>query len=154
MKIRIHGDYHLGQVLYTGKDFTIIDFEGEPARSLSERRLKRSPLYDVAGMLRSIHYVSYTALSKKLHIRPEDRAQLEPWSELWYKYIGGAFLKSYLDTVKDTFFIPKEKEELKIMLKAFLLDKAIYEIRYELDNRPEWVGIPLKGVKYLVEEKE
>jgi len=154
MKTRIHGDYHLGQVLYTGKDFVIIDFEGEPARSLSERRLKRSPLQDVAGMLRSIHYAAYSALSKKALISAEDRAQLEPWADLWYRYTGGAFLKSYLDTVKNAPFIPKEKEELKIMLKAFLLDKAIYEIRYELDNRPDWVTIPLKGVKYLVEEKE
>ncbi|MEW5803115.1 MAG: maltose alpha-D-glucosyltransferase [bacterium] len=153
-KIRIHGDYHLGQVLYTGKDVVIIDFEGEPARSLSERRLKRSPLQDVAGMLRSLHYAAYTALLKKTLIRPEDRVHLEPWADLWYKCTGSAFLKSYLKTVKDAPFIPKEKEDLKIMLQAFLLDKAFYEIRYELDNRPEWVGIPLRGVRYLVEEAE
>jgi len=153
-KIRIHGDYHLGQVLYTGKDFVIIDFEGEPARSLSERRIKRSPLRDVAGMLRSLHYAAYTALLKKALIRAEDRIQLEPWAELWYKYSGGTFLRSYLDTAKDAPFIPKERNELRIMLDAFLLDKAIYEIGYELNNRPDWVAIPLRGVKRLLEEKE
>ena len=105
-------------------------------------------------MLRSIHYAAYTALSRKALVRESHKLQLEPWADLWYKYTGGAFLKSYLETVKDAPFIPKEKEELKILLKVFLLDKAIYEIRYEMDNRPEWLSIPLNGVKHLVEEKK
>jgi len=150
-KIRIHGDYHLGQVLYTGKDFFIIDFEGEPARELSERRLKRSPLRDVAGMVRSFHYAAYFALLKEASIRSEDIPILEPWTDLWYLTISGVFLRSYLDTVGKVPFIPLDRREWKIMLKTFLLEKAIYELGYELNNRPEWVVIPLKGIKNLLE---
>jgi len=142
---------NLGQVLYTGKDFVIIDFEGEPARELTERRLKRSPLRDVAGMVRSFHYAAYFALLKEASIRSEDMPILEPWTDLWYLYISGFFLRSYLDTVGRAPFIPLDKREWRIMLKAFLLEKAIYELGYELNNRPEWVVIPLKGIKNLLE---
>jgi maltose alpha-D-glucosyltransferase/alpha-amylase len=150
MKIRIHGDYHLGQVLFTGKDFVIIDFEGEPARSLSERRIKRSPLRDIAGMIRSFHYAAYFGLLKEASIRSEDIPVLEPWADLWYRYVSGIFLKSYLDTTGKAPFIPAEREELNTMLRAFLLEKAVYELGYELNNRPEWVVIPLKGIKNLI----
>ena len=153
IKTRIHGDYHLGQTLYTGNDFIIIDFEGEPARTLSERRLKRSPLRDVASMIRSFHYVAHAALLKQVTIRAEDAPALDPWVELWYKYTAGIFLKSYLSTAKDAPFVPKEREELDILLKTYILEKAVYELGYELNNRPEWVVIPLKGIKYLLEEK-
>ncbi|HZR46197.1 MAG TPA: maltose alpha-D-glucosyltransferase [Candidatus Manganitrophaceae bacterium] len=153
MKIRIHGDYHLGQVLYTGSDFSIIDFEGEPARALSERRLKRSPFRDVIGMIRSFHYKAYTTLITQAWVRPEDVPVLEPWAELWFKYISGTFLRSYLDTAKGAPFIPKEMEEIEIILNVFLLDKALYEIAYELNNRPEWVPLPLKGIKHLLEAR-
>jgi maltose alpha-D-glucosyltransferase/alpha-amylase len=151
MKIRIHGDYHLGQVLFTGRDFVIIDFEGEPARPLSERRIKRSPLRDIAGMIRSFHYAAYFALFKEASIRPEDIPVLEPWADLWYRYISGVFLWSYLDTTGKTPFIPEEREEMETLLRAFLLDKAVYELGYELDNRPEWVNIPLRGIRDLLE---
>ena len=151
MKIRIHGDYHLGQVLFTGKDFVIIDFEGEPARSLSERRIKRSALRDIAGMIRSFHYAAYFALFKEASIRPEDIPVLEPLAELWYQYIAGVFLKSYLDTTRKASFIPGKRDEFEIMLKAFLLEKAVYELGYELNNRPEWVIIPLRGIVNLME---
>jgi maltose alpha-D-glucosyltransferase/alpha-amylase len=150
MKIRIHGDYHLGQVLYTGKDFMIIDFEGEPARALSERRLKRSPLQDVAGMVRSFHYAAFIALFKEASMRPEDIPVLEPWADLWYRYVSGVFLRSYLEMVRNAPFIPAEKKEFEMMLKAFLLEKAIYELGYELNNRPEWVVIPFRGLKDLL----
>ena len=152
MKTRHHGDYHLGQVLYTGNDFYIIDFEGEPARSLSERRLKKSPLRDVAGMIRSFHYGAYTALLKHIPFRPEDIQTLGPWAELWYKYVSGAFLRAYLHTVKESQLIPRDADELNIMLNAYLLEKAVYEIGYELNNRPDWLMIPLRGVRQLLEE--
>ena len=113
MRIRIHGDYHLGQVLYTGKDFIIIDFEGEPARELTERRLKHSPFKDVAGMIRSFHYADHTALFKEASVRPEDTSLLEPWTNLWYRYVSGIFLQSYLDTVKNAPFVPSDEEESK-----------------------------------------
>ena len=151
MKIRIHGDYHLGQVLHTGNDFVIIDFEGEPARTLTERRLKRSPLRDVASMIRSFHYAAHTALLKHASVRPEDIPALEPWLNLWYRYVGGAFLRSYLNTAGNAPFIPRDKEDLSVMLRAYLLEKAVYELGYELNNRPEWVIIPLKGIKHLLE---
>jgi maltose alpha-D-glucosyltransferase/alpha-amylase len=150
MKIRIHGDYHLGQVLFTGKDFIIIDFEGEPARPLSERKLKKSPLRDIAGMIRSFHYGAFFALLKEASIRSEDIPVLERWTILWYRNVSGIFLTSYLNTVRGAPFIPAEREELKIILKAFLLDKAIYELGYELNNRPEWTVIPLRGIRGLM----
>ena len=150
MKIRIHGDYHLGQVLFTGKDFIIIDFEGEPARSLSERRIKRSPLRDISGMIRSFHYAAHFGLLKEASIRAVDIPVLEPWADLWYRYVSGVFLKSYLNTTEKASFIPEERGELEIMLRAFLLEKAVYELGYELNNRPEWVVIPLKGIKNLI----
>jgi maltose alpha-D-glucosyltransferase/alpha-amylase len=150
VRIRIHGDYHLGQVLFTGKDFVIIDFEGEPARPLSERKFKRSPLRDVAGMIRSFHYASYFALLKGISIRSEDIPILEPWANLWYRYVSTIFLRSYLETTGKTPLIPAGKEELRTILNTFLLDKAVYELGYELNNRPEWVIIPLKGIKDLI----
>ena len=153
IKTRIHGDFHLGQTLYTGNDFMIVDFEGEPEKTLSERRLKRSPLRDVASMIRSFHYVAHTSILKQGTIRAEDAPTLDPWVELWYKYTSGTFLKSYLETAKDALFVPTEKVELDILLKAFILEKAVYELGYELNNRPEWIIIPLKGIKYLLEEK-
>jgi maltose alpha-D-glucosyltransferase/alpha-amylase len=150
MKIRIHGDYHLGQILYTGKDFVIMDFEGEPARPLGERRLKRSPLRDVAGMIRSFHYAAYSALSLRSSFRPEDVALLELWIEPWYYYISGIFLHSYLDTVGDAPFLPKERDELEILLNTFLLEKAVYELGYEINNRPDWIIIPVRGIQSIM----
>jgi maltose alpha-D-glucosyltransferase/alpha-amylase len=151
-KIRIHGDYHLGQVLFTGKDFVIIDFEGEPARNLSERRLKRSPLRDVAGMLRSFHYAAHSALRRQVAIRPGDAELLEPWLEFWHLYAGGAFLKAYRERMEGNPLIPPHAAELETMLRAFLLDKAVYELGYELNNRPDWLAIPVKGIEMLLRE--
>jgi len=150
-KTRIHGDYHLGQVLFTGNDFVIIDFEGEPARSLSERRLKKSPFVDVAGMMRSFHYASYTSLFKHVLYESDDISSLEPWDDLWYKYVSSVFLRSYLNTTKDTPFVPGDVTDINMLLKIFLLEKAVYEVSYELNNRPDWVIIPLKGIKDLLE---
>lgn len=150
MKIRIHGDYHLGQVLYTGKDFVIMDFEGEPARPLGERRLKRSPLRDAAGMIRSFHYAAYGALFLRSSFRPEDAALLESWIEPWYYYTGGIFLHSYLDTVGDAPFLPGERDELETLLHTFLLEKAVYELGYEINNRPDWIIIPLRGIQGIM----
>jgi maltose alpha-D-glucosyltransferase/alpha-amylase len=153
MRIRCHGDYHLGQVLYTGQDFVIIDFEGEPARPLSERRIKRSALYDVAGMLRSFHYAAYSALldpGPSGPVRPEDIPTLEPWARFWHCWVSAAFLKAYLAEAGQASFLPQSGEELQVLLDAYLLEKAIYEVGYELNNRPEWVRIPLQGILDLV----
>jgi maltose alpha-D-glucosyltransferase/alpha-amylase len=152
VKIRIHGDYHLGQVLFTGKDFFITDFEGEPARSYSERRLKRSPLRDVAGMIRSFHYAAYGGLFLDNQIRNEDISRLVPYAEQWYHYMSGFFMKAYLETVKGSGFIPKSKDDMETLMTTFLLEKAIYELSYEMNNRPNWVVIPLRGIKELVKK--
>jgi maltose alpha-D-glucosyltransferase/alpha-amylase len=151
LRIRVHGDYHLGQVLYTGRDFIIIDFEGEPARPLSERRIKRSPLRDVAGMLRSFHYVSFAALFGQVPgVRSEDFSLLEPWAQFWYTWVSVAFLKAYLTAAKEEPFLPRDPTELQVLLDAYLLEKAVYELGYELNNRPEWVKVPLQGVMQLL----
>jgi maltose alpha-D-glucosyltransferase/alpha-amylase len=154
VKIRIHGDYHLGQVLFTGKDFVILDFEGEPARSYSERRLKRSPLRDVAGMLRSFHYAAYGGLFLKEQLRKEDVPKLLPFAEQWYHYVSGFFMHAYLQTVRGSEFIPEDKEDLNMLLQTYLLEKAIYELNYELNNRPDWVLIPLRGISTIMEKSK
>lgn len=152
VKIRNHGDFHLGQVLFTGKDFVILDFEGEPARSFSERRLKRSPLRDVAGMIRSFHYAAYSALILNDQYSKEDVNTLTPWAEQWYHYMSGFYVKAYLETVKGRGFIPDDKDDLAVLLETYLLEKAIYELNYELNNRPDWVMIPLRGIKAIMTE--
>lgn len=154
VKIRIHGDYHLGQVLFTGKDFVITDFEGEPARSFSERRLKRAALRDVAGMVRSFHYAAYGSLFLDNQIRKEDYPKLIPFIEQWFHYMSGIFMKAYLDTVEGSTFIPQEKTDLEILTTTFLLEKAIYELNYELNNRPDWVVIPLRGIKSILKKNK
>ena len=153
LRIRTHGDYHLAQVLYTGKDFVIIDFEGEPARPLSERRLKRSPLRDVAGMLRSFHYAAEAALYQEAEVGlvPAGRRPgLESWAEAWVRWASIAFLQAYLATAASAPFLPGGRAELKLLLDAFVLEKAIYELAYELNNRPGWVAIPLHGIRRLL----
>ncbi|HSG81474.1 MAG TPA: maltose alpha-D-glucosyltransferase, partial [Gemmatimonadota bacterium] len=150
-RIRCHGDYHLGQVLSTGRDFMIMDFEGEPARPITERRLKRSPLRDVAGMLRSFHYASVSALIDG-RLRPSDAAAAEPWSRFWYLWVGVDFLRGYLSAAADGAILPTAEVELAALLDLCLLDKAFYELAYELNNRPDWVGIPLRGIASLMED--
>jgi maltose alpha-D-glucosyltransferase/alpha-amylase len=153
MVTRIHGDYHLGQVLFTGSDFVIIDFEGEPARPLAERRKKRSPLQDVAGMLRSFHYAAYAPLlhdnGKKLPHEPLQ--DLGNWAQYWQRWVSATFLKTYLEVSSNSNFIPKDREELALLLDLYLLDKAVYELGYELNNRPSWVRIPLDGISQLLQ---
>ena len=152
LKIRTHGDYHLGQVLFTGRDFVILDFEGEPARSYSERRLKRSPLRDVAGMLRSFHYAAYNGLSNIDDYVQGNADHLEEWAEQWNHYMSGFYLQAYLEKTKGHSFIPTDPGDFNILIQTFLLEKAIYELNYELNNRPGWSIIPMKGILYVMEK--
>jgi maltose alpha-D-glucosyltransferase/alpha-amylase len=145
-KIRVHGDYHLGQVLFTGKDFIIIDFEGEPARPLSERRLKRSALRDVAGMIRSFHYAVYATLFLNKSVRHEDVPVLEYAADTWYTKVSRVFLDAYFEQARQMDFLPVSQEEREFLLMIYLLDKAVYELGYELNNRPAWTIIPLRGI--------
>jgi maltose alpha-D-glucosyltransferase/alpha-amylase len=164
-KIRCHGDYHLGQVLITKSeekgtevilapachDFVIIDFEGEPARPLAQRREKQLALRDVAGMIRSFHYASRTgATSEKNAATPADATRLDIWSEAWHFWMSAAFLEAYRRTAAGAIFLPKSSDDFERLLDACLLEKAVYELRYELNNRPDWVYLPLAALAELV----
>ena len=144
--IRCHGDYHLGQVLWTGKDFVIVDFEGEPARSLGQRRLKRPALTDVAGMIRSFHYASQAAARQVARSLGADPAELEAWLVLWYRAVAGTFLRAYLDAAAGAIFLPESERELGVLLDFLVLEKAVYELGYEVNSRPDWVAIPAQGI--------
>jgi maltose alpha-D-glucosyltransferase/alpha-amylase len=149
-RTRIHGDYHLGQVLYTGKDFVLIDFEGEPERELSERRRKRSPLRDVAGMLRSFNYAAHTVRAARLAVLLESEHQrVERWLRFWCAWASSAFVRAYLRAAGTASFIPRNDSDLELLLNSFLLEKSVYELGYELNNRPDWVHIPIRGIKEL-----
>lgn len=151
MRSRIHGDYHLGQVLFTGKDFVLIDFEGEPARSLTDRRLKRSPMKDVAGMVRSFHYAALSVVLKDNNPKIKENSDLAlRAATMWYRAVSALYLHSYLSTVAGSRILPSDKTALSVLLDAYLLEKVIYELGYELNNRPDWISIPIKGLEDLL----
>jgi trehalose synthase-fused probable maltokinase len=150
-KIRIHGDYHLGQVLKVGEGFVILDFEGEPARPLAERRAPQCALKDVAGMLRSFAYAAQSGLAAALVGAAEEGAlagRLPPWAERWESGVRGAFLEGYLAQTweRGAAFLPRDRDHLDAVLRVFEVDKALYELQYEMNNRPAWVRIPLEGL--------
>jgi maltose alpha-D-glucosyltransferase/alpha-amylase len=149
-KIRVHGDYHLGQVLWSEGDFYILDFEGEPGRPMAERRQKQSPMKDVAGMLRSFGYAAYAGLFAHTSSRPAEFTRIEPWARLWQTWASAAFLRGYFRTTSNALFVPGEHSQRDALLRLFVLDKALYELNYELNNRPDWVRIPLRGVLELL----
>ena len=149
-KMRVHGDYHLGQVLWAEGDFYILDFEGEPARPLAERREKQSPLKDVAGMLRSYSYAAYAGLFAHTSTRRGQFDELERWARIWQTYASAAFLRGYLTTAGQALFIPAEPSQRGALLQLFMLDKALYELNYELNNRPDWVRIPLAAILSII----
>jgi len=153
VRMCIRGDYHLGQVLYTGSDFLIIDFEGEPAKPLSERRNKRSPLQDVAGMLRSFHYAARSALLAARQRAGDSWPGEPPAAQLaarWQAEATGRFLLEYKKTAGRAPFLPPSPAELEVLLKLHLLEKALYELGYELNNRPAWLPIPLGGIAEIL----
>ena len=147
IKTRIHGDYHLGQVLFTGKDFIIIDFEGEPGFSFSERRLKKSPYKDVAGMMRSFHYAAYGKILLNENYREQDMQFLESWAEQWQHYVSRFYLGAYMEKMGLGTNLPYEDD---VLIRTYLIEKAVYELGYELNGRPEWTAIPLRGIEYQV----
>jgi maltose alpha-D-glucosyltransferase/alpha-amylase len=148
-RIRTHGDYHLGQVLRTKNDFAIIDFEGEPARPLDQRRAKHTPLKDVAGMLRSFRYAANATLMTYTTRHPEDFESLAPWASLWERTVSAEFLAAYREVTKTSDILPAAEDDFRKLLDACLLEKATYELMYELNNRPTWVRIPLAGILAL-----
>jgi maltose alpha-D-glucosyltransferase / alpha-amylase len=152
-RIRCHGDFHFGKVLYTGKDFVIIDFGGERNRPLSERRMKRSPLRDVAGMLQSFSYAVTLALRNEVEsgtIRPENLAEMQQWANVWHRWVSLTLVNSYLSTAADANFLPKSAPELEALLNAYILEKAVSELAYELNYRLDWAEIPLQRILQLL----
>ncbi len=145
--IRVHGDLHLGQVLVAGGDFVIIDFEGEPARPAAARRSKRSPLVDVAGMIRSLHYAAlYGALGGAEGAVAGHRERRLPLAEAWCRWSSDQYLRGYLAAVAGAGLLPEDEDELERQLRVCSIEKALYEIGYELNHRPEWVSIPMRGL--------
>ena len=153
-KVRVHGDYHLGQVLWSEGDYYMLDFEGEPARPIEQRRLKQSPLKDVAGMIRSFSYAAYAGLFKYVASRPAELPRLEAWARIWQAWTTAAFLRGYFTAATGSLFIPAGPPERDALLQLFVLDKALYELNYELNNRPDWVRIPLRGIVDLLGEPQ
>jgi maltose alpha-D-glucosyltransferase / alpha-amylase len=152
VRLRCHGDYHLGQVLYTGKDFIIIDFEGETTRPLAVRRLKQLAFRDVAGMLRSLHGAADEALfGATATSRPEDRLTLEPWARFWYAWVSGAFLRAYVGVVGHTSILPSDTEDRQILLDAYLIEIALAELRDASRHHPERAGNPLRGILHVLQ---
>ncbi|HET7214819.1 MAG TPA: putative maltokinase [Terriglobia bacterium] len=149
-KTRFHGDLHLGQVLVAGEDFYIIDFEGEPARPFAQRRAKHSPLRDVAGMLRSFNYAAWSALFEAGAGDPEKIKTLEGHALDWERRASSAFLQGYQETIKGCASCPTAPEDFARWLGLFILEKALYEVRYELANRPTWLRIPVEGIMSLL----
>ncbi len=153
-RIRVHGDFHLGQVLHAGRDFVIIDFEGEPSRSPTERRIKRSPLVDVAGIIRSFQYAAHAGLRAYADrgLVPHDQwAAFEARAQAWHLWVTTRFLAGYLGEADGTALLPLDDGDQLALLTAYTLDKALYEVRYDLAHRPTWASIPLHGIVALLE---
>ncbi len=156
-RIRCHGHFHLRQVLFTGSDFVIVNFEGEPRRRLSERRLKNSPLRDVASMLRSFHYAANACLLDRVPdvVAGQDEfGWLQPAALFWQIWVSALFLRSYLDVAHEGGLLPASREELNLLLRAFLLDRCVDELGHELENRPDWLRVPLDGLVRLLKAGE
>jgi maltose alpha-D-glucosyltransferase/alpha-amylase len=152
-RIRIHGDFHLGQVLFTGNDFHIIDFEGEPQRPLSQRRLKRLALRDVAGMIRSYHYAVVMAMRQvsESGIDADAMVVLHQWANAIHSYLSAAFLDGYRRAVDGSSIVPDDPAHFRLLLDALVVEKAAYELEYEINNRPDWIDIPLQGILSILE---
>lgn len=149
-RIRIHGDYHLGQVLVNGDDFYILDFEGEPESTIRDRKVKQPPLKDVAGMFRSFHYAIYATIFNNQDKYPFELEDLFRAGELLYKYLVGVFLETYIEKVQSENLNVGYNKEIEFLLKYCLLEKAVYELGYELNSRPRWAVIPLRGIQSIM----
>lgn len=154
LRIRIHGDYHLGQVLTNNGDFIVIDFEGEPEASIADRKIKHSPLKDVAGMIRSYHYAVSAKLFESTETRNISSEKLQTVSDRWYKLMRDTYMDAYLDAFGWPHPLFKSQNEINFLLLFFLLEKAVYELGYEISYRPSWVNIPLRGIVEVIREIE
>jgi maltose alpha-D-glucosyltransferase/alpha-amylase len=151
----VHGDYHLGQTLKTAGGFVLIDFEGEPARPLTERRAKQAALRDIAGMLRSFDYAAHVAMLQERELgalRPDEVSFLAPWADTWVSLVTHAFWDEYCQAAAGAGFLPNDADVCHELLRALMLEKALYEVEYELNNRPAWVSVPLGAVLPIASE--
>jgi maltose alpha-D-glucosyltransferase/alpha-amylase len=153
LKIRLHGDFHLGQMLIVKDDIFIIDFEGEPRRPLDERRRKAPAARDVAGLVRSIDYSATAALERALKIAPDENGKLSAALDAWRNRSAAAFLGAYRETMTDARLWPADAGTAEAMLNFFLLEKVFYEIEYELAYRPEWLRVPLTGALHILSQQ-
>ncbi|GAA4322799.1 maltose alpha-D-glucosyltransferase [Pontixanthobacter gangjinensis] len=151
MKIRTHGDYHLRQILWTGREYIMNSFEGDPSKSFSERRIRRSAMRDLAAMIRSLHYAAYSNILSPESDQQRKEGDLEEWAETWHYYISRIYIKGYLDKAGKKDYIPKSQEDFKILMHTFLLEKALTELNYEIKHRQEWILIPIRGIKAILE---
>jgi maltose alpha-D-glucosyltransferase/alpha-amylase len=149
-RIRIHGDYHLGQVLVNGDDFYILDFEGEPESTIRDRKVKQPPLKDVAGMFRSFHYAIYATIFNNADKYPYEQEDLFKAGELLFKYMVGTFLETYIEKAQNENLNIGYSHEINFLLKYCILEKAVYELGYELNSRPRWAVIPLRGIQTIM----
>jgi maltose alpha-D-glucosyltransferase/alpha-amylase len=149
LRTRIHGNYHLGSVLRARCDYIIIDFAGEPALPLAQRTVKHSPLKDVASMLRSFSHAAYAALMNYAARRPEDLANLIPWARLWERSTASAFLRAYRETSENANYLPTAADDFRQLLQAYVAEKVVNELLYELNNGRGLVRIPLEGILSL-----
>jgi maltose alpha-D-glucosyltransferase/alpha-amylase len=151
LRTRCHGNYHLGQLLYTGRDFVIIDFDGDVTRSISERNRKRSPLGDVSNMVRSFHYAAVLGLGKG-DVRPEDVPALGPWAYFWHRWVAVAFLKAYREAAAAADYLPQDAEDFQALLEYSLLKRLFNEVRGQLAYPPERLKVPVQGLLHLLDE--
>ncbi|MUP45810.1 maltose alpha-D-glucosyltransferase [Gramella sp. BOM4] len=154
MKIRTHGDYHLRQILWTGKEYIMNSFEGDPSKSFSERRIRRSAMRDLAAMIRSLHYAAYSNILSSEYDQQRKEGDLEKWAETWHYYNTRLFIKGYFEKASGSDFVPEDMEDFKILMHTFLLEKALNELNYEIQNRPQWIIIPLRGIKEVIKYHE
>lgn len=152
MKIRTHGDYHLRQILWTGREYVMNSFEGDPSKSFSERRIRRSAMRDLAAMIRSLHYAAYSNILSPEYDQQRKEGNLEEWAETWHYYISRIYIKGYFDKAGNKDYVPKKHEDFKILMHTYLLEKSLTELNYEIENRPEWIIIPIRGIKAVLNQ--
>jgi maltokinase len=149
-RLRVHGDYHLGQILVKDDDFYILDFEGEPESTIRDRKVKQPPLKDVAGLFRSFHYAIYATIFNNLEKYKHSQDDLFKAGEVLYQYFIGLFLGTYVVQIQNANINIGYEQERIFLLKYSLLEKAVYELGYELNSRPRWAVIPLKGISNII----
>jgi maltose alpha-D-glucosyltransferase/alpha-amylase len=156
-RIRHHGDFHLSHLQFTGNDVVFTDFDGPINRPMSERRIKRSAIRDVACMIRSFHYVSYAVLFGQVPgivAAPEAKAQLQTWAEAWRTWVSAIFLRAYLDAAGGREFVPESQKQRRILMRSYLIEKCLLEINHELEYRPDWLRIPVRGILDQLQHSE